>query len=351
VRVALEPFDRRRKDEAWRRLWHDRGELSKSAPPFLSPEFFAINSPIAREGDRLIATVRKSGALVGVLPVIVQGKSLLPLKSEHSQHYDYLGDRAEVETLWRALDQDPRWDVMTFKDVPLKSVLAGPLAEVARAQGCQVYVRPSRGSPTFELPGFEARLKPKFRTNLRRCERKLGNLAYERWTEFSNEAFDEGLRIEALAWKGAAGSAIESDPAVEHAYRALARLAARRGQLSLSFVKSGERRIAFLFALEHAGTLWAMKIGYDPEFANVSAGHLVAWKAAEDAERRGLLALDFLGKQDEWKLKWTEQANPYVVVVIYRATARGQLEHTLREIVKPLAPEGLVALARKLPRP
>ena len=91
-----------------------------------------------------------------------------------------------------------------------------------------------------------------------------------------------------------------------------------------------------------------MKIGYDPAFADVSAGHLVAWKAAEDAERRGLRRFDFMGQVDDWKLRWTEQSRGHVTAIIYRPTVRGVAEHVLRDVVKPLAPESVRLLAKRL---
>jgi CelD/BcsL family acetyltransferase involved in cellulose biosynthesis len=340
---AIIPFQRARRGEllrAWQRL-------AEPAPPFLDPELVAIQLPLAPPGEPIVACARRNGALVGVIPLVRAGRTLLPLRTFHSQLYDFLGDRDAATDVLGALAAMPGWDRLIIKDLPERS----PFVEAARAldDGSHVVVTPTRRCPVFALDGFEERLTAKFRANLRRCARKVPDLVYERFTHYDRALFDEALRIEALAWKAAAGSAIASDPKVEHAYRAIARLTALRGEWSLSFLRVGDRRVAVLFAVEAHGTLYAMKIGYDPAFANVSIGHLIVWNVARDAQRRGLSLWDFLGHEDEWKSKWTDDARSYVTLHLYRPTARGHVDWALREVVKPrvsaIAP-GLRAIAR-----
>src|SRR6185369_5131872 len=79
------------------------------------------------------------------------------------------------------------------------------------------------------------------------------------------DAMKDGLRIEAAAWKGEQGTAILSDPAVAEFYVRLAEREADLGQLRLTFLRAGGKRIAFNYLLRNRKRLYGLKIGYDPQ--------------------------------------------------------------------------------------
>lgn len=345
---GLEALDFGRTDPTWRALLREWRELARTASIFSAPEFFALQLPLAARGEPLLAVAHQQGRMTAALPLIRRGATLFPLQTDHSHHHDVLGDGHAMAPLLAGMVRAGGWDVLHMEQVPEGSPLATRFVAEARRAGCRVELRPDRRCPVFALPSFEDHLKAKHRANLRRCAKKAGRLEYERVTAADARALADGLHIEALAWKAAAGTAIESDPAVRRAYEEMTRLAADRGQLSLSFLRIGGERAAFLLGIEHGGTLHALKIGYDPTFAEVSAGHLVVWQAALDAERRGLVTFDFMGKVDEWKLRWTESTRGTATVLVYRPTVRGLVEFALHEVIKPRAPEALQLLAHRL---
>ena len=67
--------------------------------------------------------------------------------------------------------------------------------DAPRVTGCRraSVLRRETAHRYFALPGFEARLSPKFRANLRRCERKAGGLELERIAVPDRAAFDAAL--------------------------------------------------------------------------------------------------------------------------------------------------------------
>lgn len=332
MHADLAPFPSHHpRDARWGR-WR---ELALGAPPFLTPEFFEMSRPLVTGGDPLLAAAWDDGRLVGVLPLVLDGRTLGALRTDHTPSFDYVGEGEGLAAIWRRLREDRRWSMLVLKNVPAESALATRLPALARASGCPVVVRPGARHPCFALPGFEARLSPKFRTNLQRCMRKAGGAELERIAVPSRAELDEALRLEAGAWKGAAGTSIVADAPVAHLYRALARLLGRRGQASLSFLRAGGKRIAMLISVEDARTLYALKIGYDPVATAISPGHLLVLQVATDAERRGLGTFDFVGHDDEWKRKWTGEAQAHVHVVVYRRSPLGLLQYALRELVKP----------------
>ena len=219
------------------------------------------------------------------------------------------------------------------------SLLAARLPVFAEADHYPVVITEDTRHPYLPLGGVTAAMNPKFRSNLQRCMRKAGKVELQRLPHPSRTDLDEAYAIEARAWKGIAGTAIASEPKVDHAYRTLARLYGRRGQCSLYFLTIDGVRIATLFALEDASTLYALKIGHDPAFANLSPGHLLVWQVAQDAEQRGLTKLDFIGREDGWKRKWTEHVHPLLCITIYRRSLRGLSRYAKRELIRPRLPE------------
>lgn len=347
IPAALLPFDTIRHSDDWAR-W---SKLTVEAPPFLSPEFFALNMPLAHAGTPIVAEAWTPSGIVGALPLMLDAGILRALRSDHSPSFDFTGTRSGLEAIWSCLKEDDRWSELVLDKVPAESLLATRLPELARRDGFPIVIHADSRHRYFPLPGFEVAMPPKFHSNLLRCERKAGGVVLERITVPTREDFDEALAIEAKAWKGANGTSIDADPRVAHIYETLGRLLGPRGRAALYFLRAGGKRIATLFAVEDQHTLFALKIGFDPAAAQLSPGHLMILEVARDAERRGLHELNFVGRDDEWKRKWTDRVHELVALRVYSRTARGLVRYGLRELVKPLLPEPIRSTPRSpLPR-
>ena len=319
--------------------WTSWRQLTAKAPPFLTPEFFTLASRLAGDGA-VVAEAWDDERMVGALPLTRSGDRLTALSCDYTPGYDYCGTADGVDAVWRALRDDPSWNQLVFKRLPLDSLLASRLPTLANADGCPVVLRLDSRHPYFALPGFEAALSPKFLSNLQRCARKAGGIELERIAVPDRAAFDEALAIEAMAWKGVAHTDIASDPRAAHLYRAVTRLFGRRGQGTLNFLRVAGRRVAMLLAVEDGHTLYALKIGYDPGVANLSPGHLIVWKVAGDAEARGLKEFNFVGHEDEWKRKWTDRVHENVALSIYRDTPVGLARYAMH-LARPHLPPAL----------
>jgi len=319
--------------------WKCWQQLTVKKPPFLTPEFFALASRFNNDGT-LVAEAWDNDRLVGALPLARSGNRLIALSCDYTPGYDYCGTSDGVEAIWHALREDKSWSQLAFGKVPADSLLASRLPTFANDDGCPVVIRLDSRNPYFALPGFEVALPPKFRANIQRCARKASELELEKIAVPDRAAFDEALAIEAMAWKGVAGTSISSDPRGVDFYRVLFRLLGRRGLGTLYFLRAGGRRIAMLFAVEDGHTVYTLKIGYDPSAANLSPGHLMVWKVAADAEARGLRELDFVGRDDSWKHRWTDRVHETVALTIYRDNAAGLARYALH-LARPHLPEPL----------
>jgi hypothetical protein len=345
MKVEIRPLAVLRRSADWSR-WR---ELARDAPPFLLPEFFALTAPLT-QGEPLVATASRSDRLLGALPLLERGHQLRNHASEQTPGYDYWGAPEGLEAIWTALRSRGGWRELLLEGIPAGSLLATRLPALARAGLCPAVLRPAYRQRFFALPGFEARLDSRFRMGLRRCERKAGGLELERIARPTRADFQEALAIEAMAWKGAAATSLASDRHAAHLYGALGRLLGPRGRAHICFLRAGARRIAVALTVEDGHTLYPLKVGYDPLQAALGPGHLIIWKLAADAEQRGLRELNFLGRDQEWKRKWTDHAHELVSLRIYGRSASGLTLYALREQVKPRLPESMRDLRTPLRR-
>jgi CelD/BcsL family acetyltransferase involved in cellulose biosynthesis len=148
-------------------------------------------------------------------------------------------------------------------------------------------------------------------------------------------AMKDGLRIEAAAWKGDQGTAILSDPDVTTFYTRLAEREAELGNLRLSFLRVGGKRISFSYILRSQYTLYGVKIGYDPEYQAYSPGHLHLNLILRDAFAEGYKEYDFLGADDAWKFDWTNESRAHRWLFLFANRLPHRLLHRLKFGVFP----------------
>ena len=136
------------------------------------------------------------------------------------------------------------------------------------------------------------------------------------------------------AWNGARGTAILSDPVVATFYTRLATREAELGQLRLTFLRVAGKRIAFNYLLQNKGKLYAVKIGYDPEYHAYSPGNMLLNLILKDACRH-IEEYDFLGGADEWKLDWTQEKREHRWLFLFRDRWRPRALYYLKFGVVP----------------
>jgi CelD/BcsL family acetyltransferase involved in cellulose biosynthesis len=320
--------------------------LSRAAAPLISPDFVLLTARLLGERDITLFGARRGSAITAALPMARHGRTLRAVHGAHTPRVDLLGEPSSIPALWRALSESGGWDVLELRAVPSDSPLSQMLPELARADRCRVRVEETSRAPWFLVDGIEQRVHRRFRGDMRRLERQMGGVELERITAFDRAALADMVRLEAAAWKGAAGTAIACDARLAAFYVALARVFARKGALSLAFLRARGARIAGQFALEDATTVHLMKVGYDPAYAHFGPGQILVRETAADAANRGLRRYDMLGQDTAWKMKWTNEVRPHVKVTIYAPSPGGRVHHFVREIARPLAGRALRRVRR-----
>lgn len=291
---------------------------------------------------RILTARDGAGALSAVLPLMeerttlygVPVKQLVSTANPHSCRFDLVAKDGEAagQAFFEHLRADRSWDLLRIIDVP-EGGNAWHLYEAAKRAGLPCGTWESLQSPYVPLPAKHeellGRLESKFKANVRRRRKKLeekgkvtveridGGLELEGWLE-------QGYALEQSGWKGRRGTAIAQDKATRGFYSELARTAAQLGKLSLYFLHSGGRPVAFHYGLTHAGRYLLLKPGYDEGLKECSPGQLLMDEVLKDCIARGLTEFDFLGPNMVWKQDWTDQVRVHTWLFMFGDSALGR---------------------------
>jgi CelD/BcsL family acetyltransferase involved in cellulose biosynthesis len=264
----------------------------------------------------------------------------------HTPRLDFVVASRHAET-WRALWEElgPHGlESLELRDLAEDGPTLAAIESLAREHGLPTGRRLTIDSPWIELPdSWEAylpRLKRHVRETLRARRRRLGRegtIEFEtiRTRDGLHAALADAFELEAAAWKGSAGTAINRHPHLVAFYTRLAERAADRGWLRLQFIRVADRRIAFGFSLQYAGRLYSMKTGYDPAFSSCSPGQLFFEMSIRTACDEGVTIFDLLGARDAWKLEWTDRTRPHYLLSVLPDTVPGRAAHAARYRMLP----------------
>jgi CelD/BcsL family acetyltransferase involved in cellulose biosynthesis len=335
-----------------------------AASPFLSHPWLTTWWECFGEGELRVLVATEPGSVAGDESAPLVG--LAPLARErvrmHGFELERLGTpwnvhtpRSEwlfgedavsgARTFFERLDEDQSWDMLELPQVPEGSPTLTLVSRLAAEHGLLVGRRPGSRAPFLPLGegmgAVEGGLSAKFRWRLRNVRRRAereGGARLELVTrpDEVETALDDGIALEAAAWKGEAGTSIASEPSVEAFYRLLAYRAALAGMLELHFLRVGDRRVAFAYCLRHERRLMCLKGGYDPAFAALSPCNLLIHVTLESACARGLVEYDFLGDEEPWKRAWTPHLRRHEWLYAFRPSPRTRLLHLLKFRLAPL---------------
>ena len=205
------------------------------------------------------------------------------------------------------------------------------MAEAARAARYRVVLRDWERPPFVALDGdweaYESTLDGKLRRDLARRTRRLaeeGAVTFDvhDGTENLEELLDEGYALEPSGWKASRGTAIVSQPETREFYTGLARWAANRGTLRLSFLRLDGRPLAFQFGFEENRAYYFLKGGYAPAYKRFAPMKLLLRSVLQNAFVSELERFEFLGPPEPFKLEWTSTCHDLKRVELFDRSAR-----------------------------
>jgi CelD/BcsL family acetyltransferase involved in cellulose biosynthesis len=317
-----------------------------SAPPHLQSGWaeawwraFGLGTPELR-------VLRRAGRLVGVLPIARRNKLLESPANYHTPGFGLLAEDPSAAAALSAelFSDDPTHVSLTSLDPDSESLDMFRLA--AEAAGYRVVIRPFIRSLYLDVRGnweeYERDLSRNLLRDLRKSSRSLGcegkvSVGIMRGGEQLDDCLREAFVVEASGWKGAAGTAIQSDPRTQRFYTAIGRWAAERGTLRLYTLRVDRRPLAMCFALQEHGVCHLLKAGYDPAFGGYSPGKLLMHAMFRDCFESGVKRVELNGDAEPYKLSWASESHEYKRLEAFAPSVAGQLAWAAFTYSRPVA--------------
>ena len=320
-------------DQEWRQL-----ARQASASPFEYPDWFFHWHEAFGRGRFRTLTARDAGRLTGVIAL---DATRLILRSAANTHTPRFAIVAAAESARKSLSERLIRLHPFISLTSLEGTDADDLVRVARQIGSHVSQTTAHASPFVSIDRTWDRYAGSRSTKLladlerrtRRLEEQHGPVALEVLDSFAEDATLEadlaaGFALEPSGWKAEQRTAIVSEPGARRFYEGIAAWTAREGWLRLVFLRAGERRVAFHFALEHDRVYYLLKGGYDPEFRQAAPGRLLARLTLARAFELRLERYEFLGAPEAWKLEWTDSVRTLHNVQVFAPSATGRALRT-----------------------
>lgn len=330
-------------DQGLVRAWDELAGRT-DAHPFLRPGWFIPWWRAFGEGRPHIVTVRRGDQLTAVAPMGRTAASLVSASNWHTPMFGFLAeDVRSAEELASATLRRSRCSA-TVRFVDEEDRLTDE-ALVGAAKG-RIRRRLLESSPFIDTRGdwaaYETALRAGHRRELRRRWRRLAELgdvsfAVHRGEQDLDRLLDEGLRVEGSGWKDARGTAIRAQPATRRFYTEIAEWAADGGWLVLGFLRLDGQPVAFDFCLEHKGTHYLLKTGYDTAYRQLAPGMLLRQEMIRRAFRDGVDTYDFLGDDSDWKRDWTNRTRSRWELRAYPTSPLGTLTYLADRYGRPAA--------------
>lgn len=293
-----------------------------------------------------LRTVRREGRLVGVLPIARRNKFLESPANYHTPGFGLLAeDPSSAAALAAELfSDDPTHVSLTSLDPDGESL--DVFRGAAEDAGYRVVIRPFTKSLYLDIEGdwrgYERALSRNLLRDLRKSMRGLeheGKVSVDitRGGEHLDDRLREAFVVEASGWKGAAGTAIQSDSRTQRFYTAIGRWAAERGTLRLYTLRVDRRPLAMCFALQEHGVCHLLKAGYDPAFGGYSPGKLLMHAMFRDCFDNGVRRIELNGDAEPYKLAWADEFHEYQRLEAFAPSVAGQLAWAAFTYSRPVA--------------
>jgi CelD/BcsL family acetyltransferase involved in cellulose biosynthesis len=351
-------------------VWNEVAEAAGLDHPFLEHAWVRTWWECFGAGSTLRILVAKAGdQTVAIAPLILTHIRMWGIKvrrlgffyNAHVPRADFLiaqWPEDACRAIWNHLARTRDWDLLQLCQLPEGSATLAAMSGLARQDHCPIVTWQSGASPYLPLSSswdeYFNSLAGKHRANLRNRFKRLsgiGPVAVETISsdEKLPDALEAGLQLEAAAWKGAAGTAISSDPDVSRFYSTLAVRSAERGWMQLHFLLASSQRVAFDYSLSYKNRIHLLKLGYDPAYAAYSPSNLLLFMLLQNMfQRDDVKEYDFLGESGDWKLQWTRLSQPHYWLFVFSSTFKGRLLYLIKSQLVPFLKRNSLQPLRKL---
>ncbi|HUI65612.1 MAG TPA: GNAT family N-acetyltransferase [Bacteroidota bacterium] len=186
--------------------------------------------------------------------------------------------------------------------------------EVALDSGWGHYVQATDPAMHSRIASYERRFARSGRVNWED----------EQSTQGPSELVKTIMDVERRSWKWAHGLSINSR-GYGGFFEAFLRLAAERGWLRLSILKSDDRPCAYLYGVKFENTVEAIKTAYDRSFERFSPGQILMGHYLRRAAAEGIHTVNLHIGAGEYKSRWATREREYRVLFLERNTLKARL--------------------------
>lgn len=282
--------------------------------------------PPGARGLRLVS-VRRDGNLVALAPLVPRqfagGQRLEQAGLHESPEPNdllYTDDTALRVLLAELLRQR---EPLALERLPDTSRIPALIRGVA---GGRAWVHTSRQAPYQRLSlaidpdqALNAGRRSDLRRALRRAERR-GPVRFEILAPAPQEVdalYATVMRVEALSWKGRAGTALAQDARLRAFFHDYALRTASSGILRIALLHVGEDVAAVQYSIACGHAWWLFKIGYDASYADCSPGQLLMQHTLRAARAAGLARYELQGSSADWARMWVGTEHPTLAVRVH----------------------------------
>lgn len=315
-----------------------------------------IESFLEPQGATLLVAEDSNGCVLGILPICrppapegaerVGRIAFLP-ELYGGRYGLLLRERSEAvlhTLLERATQAMPDWECLELT-LPEDSPDLAFIGNALKSQCLGMIQQPLERSPYICLPAnfddYFKTLRPNFRTEIRRGERRLGEQGRLRRRLFTSPddvtpLWQAILDIERHSWKQAAGTSMTKNPEQERFYRCLLPRAAESGQLLSTVLYLDDRPIAHQMCLQRDSTVGVLKMSYVEDLRRYYPATVLLVGYLRDLIEYGIGSMDFMGHCEEFKMRWTSLTYGRTKCLLFRRNLRGHLAYWRHQIAVAL---------------
>jgi CelD/BcsL family acetyltransferase involved in cellulose biosynthesis/2-polyprenyl-3-methyl-5-hydroxy-6-metoxy-1,4-benzoquinol methylase len=348
-----------RKDlDAIRSEWSDLASGISPASLYFTPEWMLTWWDCFATGrmQPAVVTVRRQNRLIGIAPFMIKRESFLGFPTSSVEFIsmarfaddplclpgtlDFIvGNDHEsvVRAIWDAVVAMNGWDMIRLHPVPAASRSVALLESLASTGGYQTVRRNVDANyhirPAGSIEEYLAGLNPSFHERVAAKHRQLASdprarFRVVRMLEELPAGFKTIERIEEQSWKARNGIPIRG-PEYRDFFPAFARIAARQGWLRIALLEYDGEPIAYEYAAAYRGTLESFKGSYDDRKRKMSPGRMLDYDFYLRSLREGLSDINLFSGEQEDKLKWKPDLEPFSEIFVYNRSSYARFLHRM----------------------
>ncbi len=300
----------------YRLLWNDLLRQTRGASFFHTVDWLESYWKHFGEGQRLrILVVHAAGRPIGILPLCVRtehykvGKLRVLTYPLHDwgTFYGPIGGNPTATLLAglrhvRAADR--AWDLLDLRWTDAESVDRGRTPQTMQQVGFDPVERPWAVTTVINFggtwDGYLAERPAKWRQNCHREARRLAEYGTVRHIRYRPrgaalgdgdprwDLYEQCLEVARRSWQGRSRTGTTlTHAAVRPFLRDAHAAAARCGMLDLNLLSVAGQPVAFNYGYQSSGSLYGLRMGYDPALAHLGCGNVLLARLIRDSFARG----------------------------------------------------------------